>query len=197
MRLAGWLNRGSTAWRTAGSKVEGRRSQRLPYVLYGIVWLSVLVAISLSAYRSRARFKASYDEARYNQISKVIAADPQHFRGRRLVDVTTELGLEDVPWDDTGAGFSPGSNRYYHFRGFRLMLTLDENREGVTPNMLMGIGTAEEKLRGRELLRIDPHFPPQAVYDGISSREERMRRYWEEAEKEAREINKRMGRNHK
>jgi hypothetical protein len=126
------------------------------------------------------------------RITNAIAADPQHHCGRRLYDVSRELGLEDAPWDDGNVQNLPGSYRVYHFRGFALYVTLDYMREGVTEKMLLERGSPEEKRKGRDLLRINLNVPPFAMIDSISSREERMRQFWAREQEAIDQINKEM-----
>ena len=42
---------------------------------------------------------ADYGTQRYNQISRAIEADPNHFSGKPLDDLIRELNLEDVHWN--------------------------------------------------------------------------------------------------
>ncbi len=163
-------------------------------MLLGIACLSIVsgVALSLRAIGLPLSWTADYDKARYARITRAIAADPQHLCGRRLYDVGRELGLEDVPWDDGNVQNLPGSYRVYHFRGFVLYVSLEYMREGLTQDMLLERGSTEEKLRGRDLLRIDPHNAPFVMIDGISRREERMRQYWARVDEEIEKINKAM-----
>ena len=133
-----------------------------------------------------------HDSVRYTRITNAIARDPQHLGGRRLYDLSRELGFEHVPWDDANVQNLPGSFRIYHFRGFALYVSLEYMREGVTQNMLLERGYAKDKLRGRDLLRINLSNPPFILIDGISSREERMRKYWAREQEAIEDINKQM-----
>jgi hypothetical protein len=76
--------------------------------------------------------------------------------------------------------------------GVALYVTLDYMRQGLTQNMLLERGAAEEKLQARDLLRINLHVPPHVLIDGLSSREERMRIYWARQNENMREINELM-----
>jgi hypothetical protein len=164
------------------------------YRLLAVAGLFVVsgVAFSVWAIGLPLSWAADYDRARYARITRAIAADPQHLGGRRLYDAGREVGLEDAPWDDANAQNRPGSFRIYHFRGFALYVSLEWGRQGLTDNMLLERGSADEKLQARDLLRIDPHNAPYVLIDGLSSREERMRLYWARQEKAMREINKQL-----
>ncbi len=175
----------------AGLRVEARRSPTRWFVLLGIACLAVVSGISLSVWiiGLPPSWTMDYDRALYARITKAIAADPQHFCGRRLHDVNRELGLEDLPWDDGNLQNLPGSLRIYHFRGFALYLTLDYMRQGVTQSMLLGTGPTSEQLQARDLLRIDSYNRPSVMIDGINDREERMRQYWARAYESVRKHN--------
>lgn len=179
---------------TAGSKVGDQRHPRRRRVLFGIACLSIVsgVALSIWVFGIPLSWTADYDRASYARIKHAIAADPQHFCGKRLYDVLRELGLENAHWDDGNVQNLPGSSRLYHFRGFALYVSLDYMAEGVTEDMLLERGSPSEQLRGRDLLRIDPHIRPFVLIDGISNRQERMRRFWAEVDAEIRKINEQM-----
>jgi len=184
----------SPAFWTAGSRVKVRRSLDRRYLLLGIACLAAVsgVALSVWAIGLPLSWTADYDRARYARIIKAIAADPQHLCGRRLYDVARELGLEDAPWDDGNVQNLPGSYRIYHFRGFALYVTLEYMQQGLTQNMLLERGSADEKLQARDLLRINLYLPPHVLIDGLSSREARMRIYWARQNEAIREINEQM-----
>jgi hypothetical protein len=178
---------------TAGLKVEGRLSPRRRNLLLGISCLSVVSGVAFFwAFGLLSSWTVDYDRAGYARIIKVFGADSQHHCGRRLYDVGPELGIEDVPWDDGNVQNLPGSYRIYHFRGFALYVTLDYMREGLTQDMLLGRGSSTERSRGRDLLWIHPRNPPFVIIDGISSRAERMKRYWSQVDENIREINEEM-----
>ncbi len=164
------------------------------YLLLGIACLAVVSGVALYVWATGLplSWTADCDRARYARIVKAIAADPQHLCSRRLYDVGRELSLEDAPWDDGNVQNLPGSYRIYHFRGFALYVSLDYMRQGLTQNMLLERGSAEEKLQARDLLRIDPHNPPWVLIDGLKSREARMRIYWARENEAIREINEQM-----
>jgi hypothetical protein len=164
------------------------------YLLLGIACLAVLFGVAFCVWPTGLllSWTIDLDRASYARVTRAIAADPQHLGGRRLYDVSRELGVENAPWDDGNLQNRPGSLRIYHFRGFALWVSLEYMREGLTDNMLLERGSAEEKLQSRDLLRIDPNQPPSIMIDGLSSREERMRLYFERAEESAREMNEQM-----
>ena len=135
-----------------------------------------------------------YDKAMYARISKAIAGDPRHLSGKRLYDFIRELDLEDIPWDDANVQNRAGSLRIYHFRGFMLSVNLyvpfEHQRHRGPERILLEQGSLEEKRQARDWLLIGSG--PFALIDGINSREERMRKYWAEANEEARRINEEM-----
>ena len=182
------------ALKTAGSKAGRRRSRTRRYVLLAIASLAVVsgVALSIWAIGPPLSWTADYDKVSYARIINAIAADPRHLGGRRLYDVSRELGIEGAPWDDGNVQNLPGSYRIYHFRGLALYMSLEYMGEGLTQNMLLERGSPEERLQGRDLLRIHTHIPPFVIIDGISGRAERMRQYWARQEEAIEEINKKM-----
>ena len=58
------------------------------------VWLAVWIL------RQPPGWTLDHDRKRYNQIQTAIDADPNHLLGSSLEQVTKELRLENVPWDD-------------------------------------------------------------------------------------------------
>ena len=149
----------SPAFWTAGSRVNVRRFLTRRFLLLGIACLAIVSGVVLYVWATGLplSWTADYDRATYARIMSAIAADPQHLGGRRLYDVARELGLEDAPWDDGNVQNLPGSYRVYHFRGFALYVTLDYMRQGLTQNMLLERGSADEKLQAHDLLRINLH----------------------------------------
>lgn len=182
----------SPAPTAGGSNVKSQWSLRQRSLWLGLAGLAVVsgVALAIWAVGLPPSWTMDYDRTRYARIIKAIAADPQHLCGRRLDDASEELGVEDVPWDDGNVQNVPGSVRIYHFRGFRVYVTLDYTREGVTQDMLLERGSPEEQLRARDLLRIHPHHPPFVLIDGLRGREERMQQYWAQVDEEIEEINR-------
>jgi hypothetical protein len=133
-----------------------------------------------------------YDQAAYRNITKRLASNPQHLRGRRFDDFSHEMGLDDIPWDDINFQ-APGPCLMYHFRGFALIVRLEYAHDGVSQSTSQKKqGSAEERLPFRERLRIDSHSRPYLTIDGISTREERMRRHQAMIDKQIEEINKEM-----
>jgi hypothetical protein len=130
----------------------------------------------------------------YARISKAIAADPRHLSGKRLYDFIRELDLEDIPWDDANVQNWAGSFRIYHFRGFMLSVNLyvpfEHQRHRGPEWILLEQGSPEEKRQARDWLLIESG--PYALIDGINSREERMRKYWAQANEQARRISEEM-----
>ena len=166
-------------------------------MLLGIVCLSVVFALALYIWiRSLPPFWwLDHDKAMYARISKAIAADPRHLSGKRLYEFIRELDLEDIPWDDANLQDFAGSVRIYHFRGFMLTVNLyvpfEHWRHRGPEWILLEQGSLEEKRQARDWLRIGGR--PFAHIDGINSREERMRKYWAEANESLRRINEKRG----
>ena len=175
-------------------KIPVRRPLTRRFLLVGIACLAVVCGLALTVWATGLplSWTADYDRAQYNRIVSAIAADPKHLGGRRLYDVAHQLGFEDVPWDDGSVQNRAGSMRIYHFRGFALWVTLDYMRDGVTEDMMLERGSAEEKLQARDLLRINLNVPPSVWIDGLASREERMRIFWAREEEAIRKLNEEM-----
>jgi hypothetical protein len=139
---------------------------------------------------------ADYDRARYVGIRRAIDADPHHLLGRRFDEVSRNLRLEEVPWDDVAIQQASGMVRLYHFRGFSLMVTLDSLPAGITPGgQTPWTGFGEESDR-RVVLWL-AHQEPALWIDGISTREERMRQYQKHLEEVCARINAEMERQRK
>jgi hypothetical protein len=180
----------------AQSKSADRRFLRWRHLLLGIVCLSVVFALASDIWlRSLPPFWwLDHDKATYARISKAIAGDPRHLSGKRLYDFIRELDLEDIPWDDANLQNQAGSARIYHFRGFRLYVNLyvpfEHQRDQGPERILLQQGSLEEKRQARDWLRIESR--PFALIDGINSREERMRKFWTEANESVRQFNEEM-----
>jgi hypothetical protein len=182
----------------AQSKGAGRRFWRWRSVLLGIVCLIAVFLVAVFNCPIDVRrawlLGLEYDKAMYARISKAIAGDPRHLSRKRLYDFIRELDLEDIPWDDANVQNWAGSFRIYHFRGFMLSVNLyvpfEHQRHRGPERILLEQGSLEEKRQARDWLLIESG--PFALIDGINSREERMRKYWAEADEEARRINEEM-----
>jgi hypothetical protein len=119
---------------------------------------------------------ADYDRGDYNRIQRGIAADPQHLLGRRYDEVARELRLENVPWDDIAMQRPTGMSRMYHFRGFRMDMTLELLPQGITPSSHEQWNATTEELDRHGTLWL-AHDPPVVFIDGIQTQKERMERY--------------------
>ncbi len=168
---------------------------RAPIILLGIGACLLFVLFVLWARGLPRSWVFDYDHAAYADIAKKFTANPQRLAGRRFDDVSRELGLEDIPWDDINFQ-APGPCLMYHFRGFALILRLEYSHERVPSETLNKRVSpdkiADERLPYRELLRIDSRSPPYIKIDGIATREERMRQHNALLEAQIEEINKQM-----
>ena len=125
---------------------------------------------------------ADYDKERYRQIYFSIAADPKHFSGKYFDDAIKELGLEDVPWDDSAAQRFPGMERFYHFRGFALHISLETLPPGIIPAKNYRTLTPNGEyppIIGVLRLR----YQPGVEIDGLE-RQERMKGFWKRIDDE-------------
>lgn len=163
---------------------------RAPIIILAGVACLLFILFVLWARGLPPSWAFDYDQAAYRDITRKIA-DPQRLSGRRFDDVSRELELDDISWDDINFQ-APGPCLMYHFRGFALIVRLEYARDGVIPDTLKKQGSADERLPNRELLRIDSHSRPYIEIDGISTREERMRQYNERLEAQIEEINREM-----
>lgn len=119
-----------------------------------------------------------YDKDRYDQIREAIhqapgarRGDPQHLRGKLLDELTKELSLDGIPWDDISFQEPVGgSTRLYHFRGFALCVCLTRD-DGV--------------------LRLDDRSTFVKI-DGVADGKERMRRIREGRAEECEHFNARI-----
>ena len=137
---------------------------------------------------------AGYDRERYAQIRRAIEADPKHLLGKSFDEVTKELRLEDVPWDDAAFQQPPGMFRIYHFRGFALYVTLELLPPGIMPNSNTSWTGTGDELDRRGVLWL-AHQDPSVQVDGIPDRKGRMERYWKAVDDACKRINAEMDRN--
>ena len=79
--------------------------------VYVLTFLFVVCAVWLAVWilRQPPGWTLDHDRKRYNQIQTAIDADPNHLLGSSLEQVTEELRLENVPWDD-GSNHTKWSN---------------------------------------------------------------------------------------
>jgi hypothetical protein len=135
-----------------------------------------------------------YDSKRFRQIESAIEADPQHLLGKPFAEVSRELGLESVPWDDVALQRPTGTCRMYHFRGFRLYMTVELLPAGITPASREQWNATTEELErhGTQWLA---HDPPFVLIDGIPNQNERMERYRKDMEEMFQRINEEMKKN--
>jgi hypothetical protein len=139
----------------------------------------------------------NYDAAAHANITKKIAANPQRLRANTFDKVSRELGLEGVAWDEAATQIAGASCRMYHFPGFAVVVYLEYAREKFTPDIFKDASSTEETLRARDdLLRIDSYHRPHITIDGISTREERMKRYNAMIDAQMKEINEELDRRH-
>jgi hypothetical protein len=151
------------------------------------IWLAVWIL------RQPPGWTLDHDRKRYNQIQTAIDADPHHLLGRSLEQVTKELRLENVPWDDGGTQNGPGTYCIYHFRGFALYVTLASLPAGIAPGETVGRSLTSEELSRPEvpwLLNYDPFI----LIDGIRDRKERMTKFWKAADESVKQMNAEMER---
>jgi hypothetical protein len=83
--------------------------------------------------------------------------------------------------------------RRYHFRGFALDVTLQRLPPGITPESKTPWTADHEELVRHGVLWLAHQYPVVRI-DGVSDREERMRRFWKEVEEECERINAEMQR---
>lgn len=173
------------AWPSQGGRFE----------LLGIVAVLATAYSMLSLYlflpNPPTSWTADYDEQRYAQIRDAIAADPTHFRGQTLDEVTKALSLEDVPWDDSTV-IMLRMHRIYHFRGFALDIRMRLLPRGITPGSNEAWPANGEDLRLHGVLWLDA--PPHLRIDGISDGKERMKRFWKAIDESYKRENAEMDR---
>jgi hypothetical protein len=130
---------------------------------------------------------AEYDRASYSRIRRAIEADPRQEGGRPFDEVSRELSLDDVPWDDASIQSEPGMYRMYHFPGFALYIMLRRLPAEITLATSMPWRASPDTPTRLWLL----HDYSFVRVDGLNQ-QERMRRYWKEVEDECERINAEM-----
>ena len=166
---------------------------RAPWVILAIGACLLLVLFVLMAGGFPKSWMFDYDTAAHADITRKIADYPK-LRGKRFDDVSRELGLEDIPWDDINyQGLAPCL--MYHFRGFALIVRLEYSWTERIPESSHKQFSADERLPFRERLRIHSRNRPSIWIDGISSREERMRQHNARVRAQEDETNREMDAN--
>jgi len=162
------------------------RPKRYRFIRPGLLVLALLLAATGTGLAVwflvlPVSWTADYDKEMYKQISEAIAADKDHLRGKSFEEVSTQLDLKDVPWDE--AGSQGGQLRVYHFRGFAFYVLLDRDAPDYKPSR-------NGKPLNIDVVRI---ALTKVWIDGLG-RQERMRRIWKSDEEECERINARMKR---
>ena len=179
---------------SAETKVNNRWfqfSKRRILILLGlaVVLFAVYVVFSSSSFSEyRRSWTEDYDSERYTQIHKVIDSDPEHLLGKPFDEVSKELNLDKVPWDDVSLQEGPES-RMYHFRGFYFWLHVEPLPLGVTPQNWK-LYSSSDLERGR-VLWLDMQRPFVRI-DGIRDQKERMEQWRKGVEEEGRRITEEM-----
>src|SRR5262249_52428842 len=150
---------------------SGRRLFVLTFLFIACVVGLALMTLGLPLSRT-----ADYDRGRYREIRRAIDADPQQLLGKPFDEISRKLRLEDVPWDDIAVQQEPGMVRRYHFRGFALDVTLQRLPPGITPESKTPWTASGEELDRHGVLWLAHQYPVVRI-DGVSDREERMRRF--------------------
>jgi len=169
-----------------------RRLLRIPTIIQSAALCLVVLGLLLPILGSRAKY--NYDKERYSQIVRAIDADPEHLLGKSLEEITRELSLEGVPYDQGDEpqwGFlETPETRIYHFRGFACYVTLSLLPPYVTPDGMYLASSSHpgSPRQGKLPLTVRP---PGVVIDGLNSPKERMEQHW----KREREAIEQMGRN--
>ncbi len=169
----------TTGSKSAEPKCKHRwfRLSRRKFIVLTLLFFLSGIAIGLWSIGLPLSWKAHYDTARYNQIRTAIEADPQHLLGKSLDEVTKELRLEGVPWDDFGFQELYSATHIFHFRGFALYVHLQFLPAGTTPNTIRLSDWADLKRPGALWLA---DWKPFVKIDGISDGKERMNQYVKE-----------------
>jgi hypothetical protein len=114
----------------------------------GCTLLLVVAAICLAVWSIGLplSWTADYDRESYIRINGAIFADPKHLLDRRFDDVSREVKLDGVPWDDAAFQQPSGMFRIYHFRGFALYVTLKPLPAGITHHRVTPWNVTTEEL---------------------------------------------------
>jgi hypothetical protein len=163
--------------------------------VYVLTFLFVVCGICLVVWllRQPPGWTLDHDRKRFNQIQAAIDADPHHLLGKSLDQVTKELGLENVPWDDGSTQNGPGTYRLYHFQGFALYVTLQNLPAGIAPGEMVGRSFTSEELSRPEVPWL-LNYNPYIVIDGIRDGKERIAKFWKAADESVKQINDEMKR---
>jgi len=169
------------------------RSEWWKAIAGAIVILAAAAALELWASGLPLSWTAEYDRAKYRQITRAIAADTGRLRHQPFDKVRTAFGLDEAPWDDGIAFQLPeGMYRIYHFPGFAVHITLQRLPIGSSPDHFIRTNWTHDQLEAYGVLWL--FDSPQIRIDGLNSREERMKRHYEELDQECARINAEMER---
>ena len=123
-----------------------------------------------------------YDREHYTQIRRGITSDPEHLLGKPFEEVSRELSLDNVPWDDVALQERGAAEvRMYHFRGFYLHVYLDILPVEIMPNSDETWTSTE--LKSHKALRLDGRRTFVRI-DGIGDPKEQMEQ-WKKAVEES------------
>jgi hypothetical protein len=178
-------------------EVIRQSSQPARWIKFVVATLVVAAGIGVTVFVSRPprAWSVDYDWETHSRIEAAIQADPQHLLGRSLDDVSRQLGLDRVPWDEEPSQLPPpGECRLYHFRGFALSIALESLPAGITPEHPRPWNFTDEE-RARPGVLWLAHWAPSLRIDGVADRAERMRRYWKQLEEMTAHINAMMKEN--
>ncbi len=161
----------------------------LVLTLLFVVVCGIGIGLKLGMLRLPLSWTADYDRKSYARVHGGIEADPQHLLDRPFAQVSRELGLENVPWDDIATQQPMGMSRMYHFRGFRLYVTLELLPPGITPKSTQQWNTTQEELDRHGVLWLAHNAPPFVLIDGIQTQKERIEKYRKMEDEICRQMN--------
>jgi hypothetical protein len=178
----------ATDLRPAEPKAERRWLKWNRHKLFVLLSLLVVSGVWFACWTGEVSilplsWTADYDKDRYIQICTTIETDEHHLLGKSLVEVSKELGLDDVSWSDgyghfvwsDKGGIPSRELRVYHFRGFALYVTLELLPLGFKPGRRVDFSDAMEIHRHGGVLWLG-YKNPRLEIDGIGDPTERWRR---------------------
>ena len=173
-----------------GPEAADRRCFRLrKWKLLIVVFLFLILGTCFVVWRvgTPVPERTDYDKHRFKQIRKAIDSDWNHLIHRRFDEVSKELELEGIPWDDISLSLPQFCReRMYHFRGFYLQIVVERLPLGIEPGS--GKSWSSTELNSGSVLWVSL-FKPSLHIDGISDPKERMEKFRKAQQEEFDRIN--------
>jgi hypothetical protein len=120
---------------------------------------------------------SGYDKPRYDKMQRVIDGSTNKLLGISLADAAKLLSLDNAKWDDGYTSRPHSQLRVYHFRGFYLLLDLQDFPSDASPDHAQAFSSDSERSSNRGWWVAN--FYPSLHIDGLNDSKKRMTNYWD------------------